>query len=308
MIVTLTGENGFGREAELARLADAFVAEHGELALERLDGEEADLVRIQEALTSLPLLADRKMVVLRQPGKNKQFAEQVEQILADVSDSTDVILVEPKLDKRLGYYKTLKAKTDFREFKELDGPGLASWLVGQARTQNGSLSPADARLLVERVGVNQQLLANELEKLLLYNPQITRQSIERLTVPSPQSTIFQLLEAAFAGNARRTLKLYAEQRALKVEPPQIIAMLAWQLHVLALIKAAGDRPAEQIASEAKLNPFVVRKSQGIARGLNLADVKKMVGDLLKIDVAAKTKGTDPDEALQNYLLSLPRAI
>jgi len=304
MIVTLTGENGFGLSAELSKLTGAFVAEYGDLALERIDGEEAELGQTREALTSLPFLAARKMVVLRAPGKNKQFTEAFEQILADIPETTDFILVEPKLDKRLAYYKLLKSKTDFREFPELDVNGLANWLVNEAKARQGALSLADARYLVERVGQNQQLLANELEKALLYNPKITRDSINLLTEPSPQSTIFQLVEAAFAGNKRRALELYAEQRALKVEPPQIIAMLAWQLHVLAVIKTAGDRSAEQIASEAKLNPFVVRKSQGIARDLSLADVKKMVDDLLEIDIKSKTKGIDPDEALQNYLINL----
>jgi DNA polymerase-3 subunit delta len=166
------------------------------------------------------------------------------------------------------------------------------------------LQRADAQYLAERVGLNQQLLANELEKLLLYDVQISRQTIDLLTEPAPQSTIFQLLEAAFAGNRRRAMELYREQRALKVEPPQIIAMLAWQLHVLALIKTAGQRSSDAIASEAKLSPYVVRKSQGIADNLTGSELKVLVQDLLEIDVRSKRSALDADEALQNYLLKL----
>jgi DNA polymerase III delta subunit len=127
-----------------------------------------------------------------------------------------------------------------------------------------------------------------------------------LTDPAPQSTVFELLEAAFAGNARKTLQLYGEQRALKVEPQQIVAMLAWQLHVLAVLKAAGDRPADQIAKDAKLNPFVARKSQGIARKLTPTELKKLISDLLEIDAASKRTSIDVDEALQNYLIQLTK--
>jgi DNA polymerase-3 subunit delta len=304
MIVTLTGENSFSLQKELKRLIDEFVAEHGDLALERLDGEEVEFTQIHEALTSLPFLSTKKLVVLRAPSKNKQFVEKFEQILADAPETTDVILVEPKLDKRLAYYKFLKKATDFREFPQLDQNGLARWLTDVAKEQGGSLSSGDARYLVERAGTNQQLLANELEKLLLYDAKITRETIDLLTDETPQSTIFQLLEAAFAGNARRALELYTEQRALKVEPPQIIAMLTWQLHVLAIIKTAGDRSADDIAKEAKLNPYVVRKSQGIARNLTLAQLKQLIADLLKIDVRSKRESIDPDEALQHYLITL----
>jgi DNA polymerase-3 subunit delta len=304
MIITLTGENSFGLQRELDTLVSSFVAEHGDLALERLDGQEAEFGRLQEAVTGLPFLAAKKLVMLRAPSTNKQFVEQAEQLLRDVPDTNDIILVEPKLDKRLSYYKFLKKETDFREFPELDQHGLAQWLVEAAKQKDSSLSPADARYLVERVGASQQLLSNELEKLSLYDANISRQTIDLLTDAAPQSTIFELLEAAFAGNGQKTLRLYAEQRALKVEPIQIIAMLTWQLHVLAVIKTAGDQPADQIAREAKLNPFVVRKSQGIARQISLAELRQRISQLLKIDVAIKTTDTNADEALQNYLLTL----
>jgi DNA polymerase III delta subunit len=81
-------------------------------------------------------------------------------------------------------------------------------------------------------------------------------------------------------------------------------MLAWQLHVLALIKTAGSRSAEQIAAQAKLNPFVVRKSQGLARHLSLEQLKQLIEELLQVDLKLKTVAVDADEALQLYLLRL----
>jgi DNA polymerase III subunit delta len=304
MITTLNGENSFGLQRRARHIVDAFVAEHGDLALERLDGQEASVERIGEALRSLPFLSPKKLVVLREPGSNKQFAEQIEQLLQEVPDTTEVLIIEPKLDKRLSYYKFLKKHTQFEEFAQLDQNGLARWLVDAAKEQGGSLAANDARYMVERVGANQQLLAQELEKLLLFSATIKRQSIDLLTEATPQSTIFQLLEAAFAGKSKQALALYREQRALKVEPQQIIAMLAWQLHVLALLKTAGDRPVETIAKEAKLNPFVVRKSQGIARQLSMSELNRLVTDLLLIDRQMKSTSLDPDEALQHYLLQL----
>lgn len=329
MIITLTGENSFATRRELRQLVDDFMAEHGDLGLERLDGQEAELAKISEALHGLPFMTAKKLVILRAPGTNKTFIEQAEQLLNDLPDTTDVIIVEPKLDKRLGYYKFLRKHTDFRDFPELDSGGLVRWLSEAAKAQGGAISPVDARYLVERVGTNQQLLSNELDKLLLYEPQVSRRTIDVLTDAAPQSTVFQLLEAAFAGRRERALELYAQQRAQRVEPAQIIAMLAWQLHVLAIIKTAsltttqasdratGDHPTgqsnshglatrstDQIAREAKLNPYVVSKSQGIARHLTLPQLKKLINDLLAIDLKTKRTSLDPDEALQHYLLIL----
>ena len=305
MITTLTGPNNFLLRHKLDELVAAFLAEHDEMGLERVDGEEAEYDRIAEALTSLPFLASKKLIVLRAGSANKKFAEQAEKLLSEVPETTDVIIIEPKLDKRSAYYKYLKKATDYQELVELDINGLARWLSQQAKTAGAELGSSDARFLVERVGLNQQMLAHELDKLLLYKPEtkkIDRQTIELLTEAAPQSTVFELLEAAFAGNAKRTMALYQEQRTLKVEPQQIIAMLGWQLHILALVKTAAGRSPDQIAKEAKVSPYVVKKTVGIARNISPGELKSLVADLLTIDSRLKRESLDADEVLQTYLL------
>src|SRR4029078_10393962 len=126
-----------------------FVREYTDMGLERLDGDEADMPRILESVSSLPFLTLRKMVVLRQPGVQKAFAEHIVDILKEVADTTYLVIVEPKLDKRLTYYKTLKKETDFREYNELDASGLARWAIDFTKEQGGSLSNGDARLLID---------------------------------------------------------------------------------------------------------------------------------------------------------------
>jgi DNA polymerase-3 subunit delta len=303
-VVTITGTNDFMRMGEVRALVAQFVAEYGDLALEQIDGEEAEFDRLREALQSLPFLASKKLVLLRNPGNNKAFVAAAEQLLTELPDSTEVIVAETKLDKRLAYYKFLKQKTDFRDFPELGAPELASWLVMAAKAQDGTLSSSDAAYLVERVGANQQLLHNELAKLLLHSKSISRATIDLLTDKAPQSTIFELLDTALSGRTQQALELYAEQRAMKVEPQQILALLAWQLHIMAVVKTADGRSVDDIARQAKLNPFVVRKTSNLVNHMSLTEVKKLVQSALQLDVRLKSENIDADEALQNLIVSL----
>src|ERR1700722_18372142 len=169
MVITLTGENSLTLQATLNKLVDDFVAKYTDMGLERLDGEEVEFQKLYDALTNLPFLVSKKLVVLRTPSANKAWLDNSEKLLSNLPDVTDVVLVEPKLDKRLSYYKFLKAATDFREFLKLDANGLAKWLSEQAKTKGGELSLSSARFLVERVGTNQQMLSSELDKLVLYD-------------------------------------------------------------------------------------------------------------------------------------------
>jgi len=304
MITTLTGTNHFLLQRELNDQTQKFVDEFGDISLEKLDGEEASSERLIEATQSLPFLAAKKLVVLKNPGNQKPFAEAVETIIQSVPETTDLIIVEHKIDKRSSYFKVLKSKTEYKEFTEPDSQKLNTWIVQYVKEQGGGISLGDASYLVERVGQNQQLLYQELDKLLTYDLQITRANIDLLTDLAPQSTIFELIDAAFAGSSKKTLEIYKQQRALKVEPQQIMAMLSWQLHVLAVVKVAGDQSPDEIARQAKMSPYVVRKTVGIANRISLAEIKELISRALALDVRFKSQAIDPDEALQHLLLTL----
>ncbi len=303
-IITLTGNNSFSLKQRLDELTSVFVAKHGELALERIDGEEVDLQAILEAVQSLPFLTDRKMVVVRNLSQNPPAAEAVEQIISSINNTTDLVFYEPLTDKRTTFYKTLKTKTQFEEFAELDASALAKWLVGEAKNQGGELNLNDANYLVERIGMNQAMLASDLDKLVIYNPQINRADIDLLTENTPQSKIFELLDAVFGGNKARALELYQQQRAQKLEPQAILAMITWQLHLLALAKISKGRSAPTIAKDAGLSPYPVTKALGLAKKLDEQQLKTMVADALYIDRLSKTKPIDLDEALKTYIVTL----
>lgn len=291
-------------QQELRLIIDDFVAEHSDMALERLDGEEVEFDRMREALQSMPFLASRKLVVFRNASANKQFLEQAESLLSELSESTEVIFVETKLDKRTAYYKYLKRHAAITDCQELDTPQLAKWLARVVKEQGGQLSISDATYLIERVGANQLLLNSELTKLLSYDVTITRSTIDMLTERTPQSTIFELLDAALAGRTKRALDLYAEQRAMRIEPQQILALLIWQLHILSLVKSAGTRSVDEIARETKLKPFLVRKSQGIVGQMTMAQLKVLVHEVYTLDIGLKSESIDADDALQNLIVKL----
>jgi DNA polymerase-3 subunit delta len=304
MVTSIIGSNNYARKQALNSLVKPFLKQYGDIGYEAIDGESVEFTQLQSSLQSMPFLSDKKLVVIQNPSANKEFVSKIEQLLPTIPDSTDVVITESKIDKRLRYFTVLKEQTKFIELSDQAGSDLIDWLVSYVADNNGRIDQQTARNLISKVGNNQQLLANELDKLLLYDPAITDHSLQLLVEATPQSTIFEMLDRAFIGDKRRTVALYKDQRAQNVEPAQIIAMITWQLHILALIKAAPNLTTEQIAKEAKQNPFVIRKSLALAKKINLPDLKKMLQTLLELDTRLKTEPIDPDEALQYYLLSL----
>ncbi len=291
-------------QAELRKVRTAFLSEHGDLALEVNDVSDWESRKILDNVSALPFLASKRMVIMQGLAANKAAADKIHEIIEAVSDATDLLIVEPKLDKRGVLYKTLKKEAEVKEFAEPDPRDLPKWLHTEARARGGDISVADAAYLVNRVGPIQQLLSGELDKLQLYQPVVTRGVIDLLTEQAPLSNIFDLIEAAFAGNFKRALDLYDDQRAQNVEPLAIEALFAWQLHAILLIKTAGNMQPDAVAADAGLSPYVARKSAGLASRRTLQELKTYIHDLAELEYTMKTMTADPDELMKNFILTL----
>lgn len=305
MTIALSGANAFLRNEKLQQLTQNFVKEHGDLALEKIEAEATEYNQIIGAVESLPFLASKKMVILHDLSLNKEASEKLEDLIRLAGDTTDLVIVESKVDKRSAYFKQLKKTTDFHEFNELDDSTMTNWLVNEAQALGATLTRSDASYLVQRVGVNQLKLSHELQKLIQYNPRITKQTINELTAENPSSTIFNLIDSIFSGNVAHAMRIYDEQRQQKVEPQAIQGMLVWQMHAVAIAASAPSSVnTAQIAKDSSMSPYVIQKSQRIAQAMGRTKVIEFMKLLRDFDYRSKREVFDYDEALRYAILSL----
>ncbi len=306
-IITLTGDNTYEIRHALNKQINMHTTERDQLAIERIDATllPADKVAAVVArLDSPSLFSGHRLVIIRDLSLNPDLSDQMIEILDVPPSITDVIIVDPHLDRRSKLYKALKNKTNFREFKVLKEYELISWIIKTVDERSGKISRSDATFLADRSGLNQERVSQEIDKLLVLSPTITRPLIELLVEPSIDSTMFNLTDAAFAKQKAKALTIYDEQRRLGVQPIQIIGSISWQLHLLALVKSSGEKQSEEIADAAKLNPWSVNKAKQLVRGISQKELIKAVEKLLIIDDRSKSTAFNTDDALKHYLLSL----
>jgi len=302
MVRTFTGKNSYGLSAELKSLASSYLKEAGDFAVERIDASDVDADSILQAVQSLPFLSPKKLVIITNIQNNSTVLDRIEELEERTADGVEVVIVDPSPDKRKTYFKQLQKLTNIHNFAEQQPHDLSIWVTNFAKELGSEISNADASYLVERVGANQQLLSVEIEKLSLYSSKIDRKSIELLTDQSMQNNIFSLLDSAFSGDSAKAIKLYREQRASRVDPHYILAMLVWQLQAIALAVHANPQ-TENALVFAGQSPYTAKKSLAIAKRITKQKLKKMVVDLSELDAQIKTN-SDADSALELYLLNL----
>ena len=125
-----------------------------------------------------------------------------------------------------------------------------------------------------------------------------------MTEATPQSRIFELLNAAFSDQKQKALRLYGEQRAQKVEPQEVLAMIVWQLRLIALAKYAGQKSPAQISKDSGASEYPLKSAKTLAERVTEEKLQQLVDYILELDLKAKTTSLDLDEALKTYIVTI----
>lgn len=291
MIITLTGPNQFAIAEAERQLIAAFTQKHGTEAIDRADGELLQAQNLPDLLQGATLFAPQRLVILKNIASNKSLQDELLTALGNVDSAITLLISDGAIDKRTKLYKFLKSNSTFKEMPMLAESQLLRWVQKTAQNLGGVINQADARFLVQRTGGDQWTLQHELEKLVLYAPEITQESIEILVDAAGQGSAFDLLDAIFSGNIEAVNTQFAQLKTDE-DPYKLFGLLAGQVHTLAVVATAGSRSPDEIAKAAGIHPFVVRKLQATAKKLSLAQVKIMAASVATCDMQLKTTGGD----------------
>lgn len=300
MIILLTGANDFG----LRQACDALVAEalskHGAHSIERIDAESFDPARLPELAQGTSLFASERLVMLRDASKNKPLWEALGDMAEKVPDEVSLVLIDSSPDKRTRTYKQIQKHGSVREFPELNEVELAKWVVATAKAEGATLDNRTAMYLVRQAGTDQWKLWSELQKLIAADSTITSETIDRLIEPSPQASVFDLLDSALQGNNAKAMDLLGKLKASE-DPYRLFGLVVSQVHTLAVVATAGGKSPDMVAKEGGIHPFVVRKMQPLARSLNYSQLQGIIDSVAKADMQMKSTGADPWTLLEQAL-------
>jgi DNA polymerase-3 subunit delta len=182
----------------------------------------------RQASQSLSLFAERRLFELRMPsGKPDKGAAQLAAWAERPPPDMVCLVVTDKLDKKASdapWVRAVEKHGVWVPIWAVETAALPGWLRARAKNLHVELEPAAAQLIVERVEGNLLAAKQELEKLsLLANGvPISADLVLRSVGDSARYDVFQLAEAASAGDAVRALRVLLGLKSEGVEPTLIL--------------------------------------------------------------------------------------
>ncbi|MEO8560508.1 MAG: DNA polymerase III subunit delta [bacterium] len=236
----LFGDDDFLKEGASRDIVDAAVdPSTRDFNLEMRRGGELDAEVLDALLSTPPMLAERRVIVIRDVDKLKKPARALlDRYLARPAHDTVLVLTAPSGAKS---DKALADRATAVEFALLDGARLPKWITYHVQTALGRTITEDAvALLVEAVGSDLGQLAVELEKLASYCTEtIDERAVTDVVGVRRGESLGDLLDAVAAKDASRALGLVPVVMQLpKTNAVSIVMALTTQTLALAYAEAA----------------------------------------------------------------------
>ena len=319
----ICGEDEFRKEDATRKLSAAAIEPAmRDFNMEVRRGSDFDARSLDAALSALPMLADRRIVVIRDASTLKKDARKVlDQYLEKPSPDVMVLIVETAGGKT---DKDLLSRSTPLEFSFLSADRIPAWIRDHTSTQLGMKITAQAvDLLQSAVGTDLHQLVAELDKLASYahGREIEESDVSAVVGVKRGETMADFLDQVAARNATRALDLLPHVLAQpKTSGVQLVMALATQTIALAWGKARIDEGLSQTRLQGEYFGFLKQAgsaftgrswgsaaqawAQAVSRWSH-ASLDRALGALLEADIALKeTKFSSEEQIVATLVLSM----
>jgi DNA polymerase-3 subunit delta len=193
---------------------------------------------LRQATQSLSLFAERRLFELRMPsGKPDKGAASLIDLATRPPPDVVCLVITDKLDKKASeapWVRAFEKHGVWVPVWPVETAALPGWLRARANALHVDMEPDAAQLIVDRVEGNLLAAKQELEKLALLanGERISTELVLRSVGDSARYDVFQLGDAAAAGDAERALHVLLGLKNEGVEPTLILWALIRELRGL----------------------------------------------------------------------------
>ncbi|MSP62419.1 MAG: DNA polymerase III subunit delta [Myxococcales bacterium] len=277
-----------------------------------LYGKEAGAQKILGAARTLPMMAKRRLVIVRDAdGLDAKQLDALSSYVADPSPETCLVFVADKADQRLKFFTTWKKRGILLKFDPLPERQLAGFVRGEGALRGLRFEVGAADLIADEVGADLGQLVDAVERLELFvgaRKQIGPADVEEVVTTTRQRSVFELCDAIGAGDTARALGALGSLLGAREPALRILAMIARAVRQLMQVRDLLDRRAgrQEMMEQLGLPPFVVEKIEAQARRLDAATLRGMHAAVYRADRTLKSSKLDDDRVMELLVLSLAR--
>jgi DNA polymerase-3 subunit delta len=304
----VAGEEALLRDDALALLRGAVLEGTADVFnFDRLEGQSATAASLRDAVRTLPMMAPRRLVLLREPEASRAaagaLAEAIAEAIADVEgvepQAAVLVVVAAKVDRRARWVRAFGDDAVVNCDPPRGSRELVAFARREAKRQGVSFERGALELLAERTGPQLLMLRQEIAKASLLagpgNP-VARDHVASGSSDVAEESIWELTDAVGEGRSADALVSLTRLLHGGVPPPVLLGTLVAHFRKLLSLSTGG-----KVSGPA----FVTRKLGVQASRFTPGRLLSCLDAIHDTDTALKGEGAlRPEMALERLVIGL----
>ena len=283
-------------ELQSLLIENAIPQEQRDFNFDLLYGSEVEAEDVLGICTSYPVMAERRLVVVREFEKmeeNRRFKEYAENpnpaTIAFLACST-----KPNLSAHP--YRALKNHAEAAHFESLYERKIPNWIRSRVEAEGYRIDPAAVEVLAHLTGSDLHKAAAEIDKLTTYageSEAITREDVLHVGGHAREYNVFELQDAIGEENYREALEI-GERMLEKANNPRgealmIVAVITKYFRKLLQLTGIDRRrmSKNKMAGHIGVPPYYVDDYLSALKRYDRAAIERAMGALLAADYELK---------------------
>jgi DNA polymerase-3 subunit delta len=271
-------------------------------------GSEAEPAAIRDAVETLPMMSQVRVVVLKDAHDLSDKDWDLLMPLVDQPVSTTAfVCVGSKIDKRKKHIKRFIEKGIVIEFKRPFDNQIPDWIKTLAKKNDVKLAIDAVELFHQLVGSNLQDINSELVKLRGYLGERKQASVDDVLQVVSRirlDSVFDLTDAIGRNDRARALDCLVNLLDNGQSEVGVLALISRHVRILKLV-SDGIREGlagQKLSSRAGVSPYFLKSYVDQARAWNDRKIERTFQALLDTDRALKSSPVASHIWLENFII------
>ena len=269
---------------------------------------DADVQSIKDTVETLPVFAQRRVVILKNSHELKESEwNELEPLFKNPVDSTVFVLFADKIDKRKKQFKNLIDTAAALEFKKPYDNEIPRWINYYAQAYELKLTQAAVHRLHRLVGNNLSEIYAQLEKIKVYLDGATNVDVEHVNAVvsnSREESVFDFTKAVGQKDRVRALEQIVSLLDQGQNEIGIVNLLARHMRILLTVRTGMDQGigGTKLANLANVSPYFIEEYCAQAKGWPVRKLEESLVLLGETDKALKSSPLSSHIWLENMVL------
>lgn len=279
--------------------------------LDILHGPETDVQQVLAACASYPMMAERRVVIVRAFEKLKDNARFMAYAESPNPGAVVMLICGSKPNLSHNPYRALKAKAEAVELTALNDRALPGWIRGRLKETGINADPGAAERLAMQMSGDLYGVVSEIDKLAAYlgdRTRLTEDDVLEVAGQTREQNIFALREAIGRGEsveaiaiAERILGAASDRRGEALKMVAILSRYVIKLWLVSGLLSKRVQPAD-VARQIGVAPYHASGYISAAKNFSAGQLRNAFQALLAADFELKGGSERPPQAVVLLLL------